>query len=457
LAGVQPEYFSRESGAAVPTAIYHAFDKKISTLTGEKLSSIKALGFSHIQISPIQHSTGGDPWYFKYQPKSYRVGNDYGTEAELKDFIQRAHSSGLKVIGDVVFNHLGYVYDPAKKIWMSPKTWRLALGDPAGIGYCKSLLRDTYSQVFPLASKSPDEFFRIFAPWSRDGWIGGALPQLNTIHPAVQSSQLGYLAHLSELGLDGFRFDAAGLIDSESMKAFSEVIPKRKWSYAEVVSTDRSSAPRHARTLPVTDYLFLKTLRDAFSFGGSLESLRVPVSHDFSDSVTFALNHDTEAFLKSGGTHGVGLNFEVAEDADLATQYLLARSSGVPLILSEVAEKPSIKMAVLFRKLMEINRAGVEFSVPPHRICSHCDDRTFFMMERGSEGVFIMNKSAESVEEAVLNVTDFPNIRGCYQLLGDDFKFQVRETDGKQVLVPTQGQFKVPKRSGLFLVKSSGC
>jgi len=79
------------------------------------------------------------------------------------------------------------------------------------------------------------------------------------------------------------------------------------------------------------------------------------------------------------------------------------------------------------------------------------------MMERGSEGVFIMNKSAESVEEAVLNVTDFPNIRGCYQLLGDDFKFQVRETDGKQVLVPTQGQFKVPKRSGLFLVKSSGC
>lgn len=82
---------------------------------------IKELGFTHIQVSPIQNCRNviGDAlmkkknmikdkwiWWLAYQPKSFKIGNKYGTEDDFKKLINFAESHNIKIIVDIVINHL---------------------------------------------------------------------------------------------------------------------------------------------------------------------------------------------------------------------------------------------------------------------------------------------------------------------------------------------------------------
>jgi alpha-amylase len=101
--------------AEQPVAIFHAFNQKYSEID-DFVCTLANQGYSHIQISPAQQSNPNNvnlnpsapvnAWAGRYQPVSYKVIDGLGSEQDLKTLTNKAHSCKIKVIADVVFNHM---------------------------------------------------------------------------------------------------------------------------------------------------------------------------------------------------------------------------------------------------------------------------------------------------------------------------------------------------------------
>ena len=85
--------------------ILHCFNWTLNDIKNE-LPNIAAAGFTSVQTSPLQphHDTGG--WYWLYQPTDSTIGNELGDYNALKSLCSEADKYGIKVIVDVVANHL---------------------------------------------------------------------------------------------------------------------------------------------------------------------------------------------------------------------------------------------------------------------------------------------------------------------------------------------------------------
>jgi 1,4-alpha-glucan branching enzyme len=71
-----------------------------------RLGHLQKLGINAIQIMPIGEFAGERSW--GYNPAHiFSVDRDYGGPLAFKQFVKRAHQSGIAVILDVVYNHLG--------------------------------------------------------------------------------------------------------------------------------------------------------------------------------------------------------------------------------------------------------------------------------------------------------------------------------------------------------------
>lgn len=85
--------------------ILHCFDWKYNDIKAE-LKNIAAAGFTSVQTSPAQPAANGE-WYWLYQPYGFYVGNGpLGSKSDLQALCQEADKYGIKVIVDVVANHL---------------------------------------------------------------------------------------------------------------------------------------------------------------------------------------------------------------------------------------------------------------------------------------------------------------------------------------------------------------
>jgi 1,4-alpha-glucan branching enzyme len=72
----------------------------------EKLPYLKNLGINAIEIMPAMEFAGGFSW--GYNPAHlFAIETDYGGPNAFKEFIKAAHSLGIAVILDVVYNHFG--------------------------------------------------------------------------------------------------------------------------------------------------------------------------------------------------------------------------------------------------------------------------------------------------------------------------------------------------------------
>ncbi len=74
--------------------------------TIERLPELVSLGVTAVEILPIAQTPGR--WNWGYDGVGlFAAENAYGTPDELKQFVDACHQSGLAVILDVVYNHLG--------------------------------------------------------------------------------------------------------------------------------------------------------------------------------------------------------------------------------------------------------------------------------------------------------------------------------------------------------------
>lgn len=422
-----------------PTAIFHAFNQQYSDIA-KFACTLADQGYTHIQISPAQKSNPGNEWWKRYQPIDYSVIDGLGTESDLKRLTDKAHSCNIKVIADVVFNHMANldsndgIEDVSKFPNLSPSDFNSSstsnpIKRPCEINY-NDRKRDT----------------------EVDCWLGGLSDLKFTAN--VKAIQKAHLKKLLNLGIDGFRFDAAKHMPPDVVKEYIDYIDReslgKTWNYLEVIKDSDTKAEDYNWIAAVEDFLLYDSLKNAFTFGGDLRSLPATAVND-PRSVTFGRNHDTIRELNDEAINP----YDDITDSYLATAYVLARKNGTPLIFNEDNLKsPYINTGVKFRKIMiQREQAGKNAN---ENILRVTNSPTVLVMERGAEGFFIENKGTDKFDAPAIDLT-LSNLEGCYRELRNNFTVSIENRNGKKFVTrwgtPNRGGMSVEGRDALYFIR----
>lgn len=88
--------------------ILHCFDWKLSDIKAA-LPDIAKAGFTAVQTSPLQRDVNtSTTWYDAYRPYDFKfiASSALGSEDDLKSLCAEADKYGIKIVVDVVFNHV---------------------------------------------------------------------------------------------------------------------------------------------------------------------------------------------------------------------------------------------------------------------------------------------------------------------------------------------------------------
>lgn len=182
--------------------ILHAWNWSMSTIESQ-LEEIAIAGFSTIQISPMQPQKDffgigvwSSQWWKLYQPLGFSIATEnhsLGTKADLISLTEAADEYGIKIIVDVVANHLA----GGDNDTLNPD-----VRDYEVDIYDMGLIRtgNGYASDSSIASVTR-------------GALGG-FPDLQTESEIVQQRVLDLLKEYVDAGVDGFRFDAAKHIET---------------------------------------------------------------------------------------------------------------------------------------------------------------------------------------------------------------------------------------------------
>lgn len=207
----------------------------------DNLELIKSQGFDGVQISPIQPTKDDNSyeWWMLYQPTYFDIGNRLGSRKDLLDLCLEADKKELIIISDVVINHLAGCDDGSLKAHYKDDT-------------------DLVSN--PNAWKEARNINDWNNRWEVTNLCMG-LPGLNPNNPMVQDKVINMLNDMIDLGVRGFRFDAAKSIalPEEGCNFFPNVCSSLKiWLpiiYGEVIFYDRNYVDKYAKYMKVlTNY-----------------------------------------------------------------------------------------------------------------------------------------------------------------------------------------------------------
>jgi alpha-amylase len=287
------------------------------------------------------------------------------------------------------------------------------------------------------------------------------LPDLKQENESVRAVQKKHIRKLLDLGIDGFRFDAAKHMQARFVDEYVDYIDREShgatWNYLEVIPDRGTKLDFYSWIAAVTDFQLYNTLTDAFRAKGSLKSLRLASAFPDSRSVTFGSNHDTR--LNIGSNHATQpINpCDTGDERDcvLAAAYVLARESGTPLILNDDNLVPFIPAGVKFRRIMR-QRAEQGKKTQEH-VLGVVDSHTLLVMERGEEGFFVLNKAAEPFDVHVLDMT-LTNLEGCYRELRNGFTVAIqRNATGAKFVTRwgarDRGGLRIEAREALYFIR----
>ena len=209
--------------------ILHCFNWPVSAVKAE-LPAIAAAGFGSVQLSPLQRpdvSASGSPWHDLYRPYDLAFkSSGFCSEQDLRDLCTEAANYGIKVIVDVVANHVDKTAGYHDTWWDSNGRVRWN----GGINY-----GDRYSVTH--------------------GQLGD-YGDVNSEDPEVQARGKAYIEFLKSCGVKGIRWDAAKHIatPSEGCGFWSAVTSvSGMWHYGEILNDDGSPINEYANYMSVTD------------------------------------------------------------------------------------------------------------------------------------------------------------------------------------------------------------
>ena len=279
---------------------------------------------NYVELKEDNPSTG----FHGYNPQDfYAVEEHFGSLAKLRELVEAAHRSGIKIIQDQVMNHTGpyhpWVDDPPTPTWFngtkakhlknSFQTW--ALHDPRAV---ESLKRETM-----------------------EGWFLDFLPDLNQ-HDREVSRYLiqNTLWWIGVTGLDGIRMDTWQYVPNSFWRDWTAAV-KREFPKFKVVGEVKDGDVVHTSFFQggrvrfdgvdsgldsLLDFPLFYPIRHAFAEGKPVDEIPKTLAKDYLYTnpeilVTLLGGHDDGRFMSEEGATITGLK--------LANLFLLT-TRGVP-------------------------------------------------------------------------------------------------------------------------------
>ncbi len=300
--------------------ILHCFNWTIADIRAE-LPNIAEAGFGSIQLSPMQRNAAkGVVWADVYRPYDFKfIANGMGTANDLKTLCQEAEAYGIKIIVDVVANHVDG-HKASGNLTLYHDSWwnsngRLRWNGSVDYGNRYSI---THNQMGG----------------------GDSYPDVNSEDTEVQNRAKTYIEELKSLGVKGIRWDAAKHIalPSESCQFWATVtsVPGM-YHYGEVLDNPGGG---NADAL-MKEYTSYMSVTDNGYGEKALQGNGVPSSHagwaagSLADTkvVYWGESHDTYS-NNGGSTKNVS-----QEQVDRAYAIVACRNGATALYFSRPSAK----------------------------------------------------------------------------------------------------------------------
>ncbi len=286
------------------------------TLRGviEKLDHIKDLGFNTLWLTPVFASPSHHGYdisdYFKVEPR-------LGTEADLRELLDTAHSKGLRVLLDFVANHCSNQH---------ARFLSALAGEKADMAWFRWKKWPEYQSFYDVPG----------------------MPCLNLAPGSPARDHLLEAArYWLRFGADGFRLDYANGPAREFWVAFQRAcldVNPECWTFGEIVAPADEQISFAGSMHGALDFQTCQALRETFATGqwslsrlaGYLENYWAAYPRGFSRPA-FIDNHDMNRFFFAAG------NSPSAQEAALRLLYLLP---GAPIVYygseQELTQRQSI-------------------------------------------------------------------------------------------------------------------
>lgn len=201
------------------------------------LPIIKNQGFNAVQVSPLQKTKddSSKEWWILYQPLGFDIGNRIGNKEDLYNLCLEANKYDINIIVDAVINHTANKSEDERLI-------------PHPNVDIELLNNNCFKERKQITNW--DNRYEV------TNYCMG-LPGLNPNSPIVQHKVINMLNEFIDLGVTGFRFDAAKSIalPSEGCNFFPMVTYHlKKWIpliYGEVLFADSSLIDSYAKYMKV--------------------------------------------------------------------------------------------------------------------------------------------------------------------------------------------------------------
>lgn len=200
----------------------------------QKLDYVKELGANAIWFMPIMPS----PTYHKYDVTDYKaVHPDYGTMEDFKILLDEAHKRDIKIVIDLIINHTGSDHP-----WfLEAKSGR----DNPYRDYYVWAQKDTIADFLnkKTITLDSDNIRQWHDPGQGEdfyyGFFWGGMPDLNFDNPKVREEiyDIGRF-WLEEVGVDGFRLDAAKHVFQDDRPLDNHAFWKKFRSEMESIKPD---------------------------------------------------------------------------------------------------------------------------------------------------------------------------------------------------------------------------
>lgn len=306
------------------SAFVHLFEWSWTDIAQECEEFLGPKGFRAVQVSPPSEHAQGLPWFVRYQPVTYNLTSRSGNEEEFKDMVTRCKKVNVDIYVDAVINHVG---------------------GGSGVGIAGSPYGHRTTAIYAQedfhhkpgdlsAGCSITSYYDKYQVQYCD--LEG-LPDLCTSCPRVQTLVSQYMTNLLQMGVAGFRIDAAKHQDAGELKQLLEKVQGGiPWLFGEVIyGAGEAVTPEMYTDLGlVTEFRYAGQLAPNILAEGKLQYLKTfGESWGFlpgGSAVVFMDNHDTQR----GGACGANLTYKNGALYTLANVFMLAHPYGYPKVMS---------------------------------------------------------------------------------------------------------------------------
>ena len=240
------------------------------------LKDIADAGFKNVLLMPVQQpKSNGSAWWAFYQPLSFSIGDKspLGSKEELIRLCDEAEEYGICILADLVLNHMANDGDKAVEPDGTPMV------SPEVLEYEPLLYNNRNEDVDGIGVTFHHNPNASGTGAETQVYQWGNLPDLNTANPYVQERVLYLMKECIDAGIDGFRFDAAKHVETNSDQDYAsdfwnntlevakeyyhEKTGKNLYVYGEILATPLSRPlSYYTSMMRITDDGFVASFRN---------------------------------------------------------------------------------------------------------------------------------------------------------------------------------------------------